>query len=190
MKIINIEEIANYFLSKESMSLKKLNKLCYYAYVWTLVYEDEYYYKIDTKFQAWVHGCSNPTIFNKYKDKYRDKDIPKIEKYNCNFTVDYRELINEVYESYGKYNGEQLEYLNHNELPWQEARGDLQVGEACYNEIDENTIKWYYGKQVDYDKKEEEIKEILDYLRNYDLGSDYKNNINRLEELINELKCN
>lgn len=31
-----LNTVAQYFLSKESMSLKKLQKLVYYAYGWTL----------------------------------------------------------------------------------------------------------------------------------------------------------
>ena len=33
----NIFDIANWFLSKESMPQKKLQKLCYYAKAWSLV---------------------------------------------------------------------------------------------------------------------------------------------------------
>lgn len=36
-----LNTVAQYFLSKESMSLKKLQKLVYYAYGWTLALLNE-----------------------------------------------------------------------------------------------------------------------------------------------------
>jgi uncharacterized phage-associated protein len=58
----NVKDIAKWFLSKESMSHKKLQKLCYYSQAWycalyngTPLFEDEV--------QAWIHG---PVIASLY----------------------------------------------------------------------------------------------------------------------------
>ena len=65
-------EVANFFLSKESMSPKKLQKLVYYAYAWTLAIlnEDELnidYTLFDEPLQAWVHGPVCPDLYYDHK---------------------------------------------------------------------------------------------------------------------------
>ena len=53
-----IFDIANWFLKKESMDQKKVQKLCYYAQAWSLALFNKPI--IDCKFEAWAHGpvCS------------------------------------------------------------------------------------------------------------------------------------
>jgi len=41
----SIQAIAKTFLTFESMSPKKLQKLCYYAYSWYLVFNDKQLYR-------------------------------------------------------------------------------------------------------------------------------------------------
>lgn len=64
----SIEEIKNWFLSKESMTPKKLQKLLYYAYSWDMVFENEDIDNLDVflfneEFEAWVHGPVIPDIW-------------------------------------------------------------------------------------------------------------------------------
>ena len=58
-----LNTVAQYFLSKESMSLKKLQKLVYYAYGWTLALlneslENMEYHLFPNRIEAWVHGLT------------------------------------------------------------------------------------------------------------------------------------
>ncbi|WP_336507207.1 Panacea domain-containing protein [Paenibacillus larvae] len=54
-----VYDVAKAFLHLESMTPKKLQKLCYYAYSFYLaIYEKKLF---DDNFEAWVHG---PVILN------------------------------------------------------------------------------------------------------------------------------
>lgn len=70
-----IEVIANWFLLKESMPHKKLQKLCYYAQAWGYALYDAPF--INEAFQAWVHGPVSPVLYEKYKDSYLKKLTPE-----------------------------------------------------------------------------------------------------------------
>ena len=55
-----VEDVANYFLSKKSMSPKKLQKIVYYAYGWTLALLNEDIKALDNRLfnepiEAWIH---------------------------------------------------------------------------------------------------------------------------------------
>ena len=83
-------DVANWFLSKESMTPKKLQKLVYYAYSWylTLVNEskDDLTAKLFTsRLEAWVHGPVFPELYQKYKgyssiDEVRDMNIDGVSR--------------------------------------------------------------------------------------------------------------
>ena len=75
--MVNIRDVASWFLSQDSMTHKKLQKLCYYAQAWycalydgSPLFEDE--------IQAWVHGPVVPSLYPVYAD-YKWIPIPKAE---------------------------------------------------------------------------------------------------------------
>ena len=77
-----VEDVANYFLSKKSMSPKKLQKIVYYAYGWTLALLNEDIKALDNRLfnepiEAWVHGPVVPELYTKYKARGWE-DIDKI----------------------------------------------------------------------------------------------------------------
>lgn len=77
------KDLANWFLAHESMTPKKLQKMLYYAYAWTLTLtnekEDDLSNKLfSDKFEAWVHGPVIPEIYQAYKE-YGYTNIPKCE---------------------------------------------------------------------------------------------------------------
>ena len=57
----DIRKVAQYFLSKESMSHKKLQKLCYYAQAWYLANYGKPL--MPNRFEAWVHGPVSPDLY-------------------------------------------------------------------------------------------------------------------------------
>ena len=52
----------------------------------------------------------------------------------------------EIYNRF-KYSGAELERLSHNEMPWIETRGDLNVNERCDKVITPELMIEYYGKK-------------------------------------------
>jgi uncharacterized phage-associated protein len=133
------------FLSIDSMSHKKLQKLCFYAKAWYLALNDENL--IDDEFEAWVHGAVNPDLYDIYKS-YGYNDIPKVNPDLYNIPEEYIEFAREIYDSYGHLTGNQLEAINHSEDPWINARGECKPWERCNETIKEEDIKIYYRSKL------------------------------------------
>jgi len=139
--MISIYELADWFLNKESMPHKKLQKLCYYSVAW--------YYALynsdlvnDSEFQAWIHGPVSSDLYSKYR-KYGWNLIEKAEL-KQEFIKEIEEFLEIVYNTYGDYSGHELEALTHGELPWIEARRGLSEFEPSTNPISKETMKNYY----------------------------------------------
>ena len=64
-----------FILSKEAMTPKKLQKLCYYYKAWGLALYDEDLLP-DREFEAWVHGPVNPVLYGVYKNFFWN-EIPQ-----------------------------------------------------------------------------------------------------------------
>lgn len=151
---MSLTDAASWFLSKQSMSPKKLQKLLYYAYSWGLVFLNEDPDNLDNKlfnaqFQAWVHGPVIPEIYSEYKT-YGFRDIPKKEfGFGGNLVLDseVEDVLNQVFDAYGEFSGNQLENLTHSEEPWQEARKGCLPMDPSTNVIDDRIVYNYYNRQ-------------------------------------------
>ncbi len=149
-----VELVANWFLHMSSLSNKKLQKLCYYAYCWYIVFnndiEDIEASSISTiktlfpeSFQAWIHGPVLPKLYHKYK-RYGWHNIPKENK-KVKIQSDVEELLEQVWDAYGEFSGDELELISHKETPWVKARKSCSIDDACYNEISKKDILEYYS---------------------------------------------
>lgn len=148
-----IESVANWFLSKAPLSNKKLQKLCYYAYAWFIVFFNDLEYigasahdiqvLCPEKFQAWIHGPVCPYLYQKYRI-FGWTDIQE-ESFPISFPQELEDLLNQVWDIYGKFTADELEAISHNELPWQNARRGFAPAEPCTNEIDDYDILRYYS---------------------------------------------
>ncbi|MFW2490265.1 Panacea domain-containing protein [Clostridium chromiireducens] len=144
---LDAENVALYFLSKESMSNKKLQKLCYYAQAWYYAFYDEGLFYQDI--EAWVHGPVVKDIYNRYKDN-KWKLIDKVSIHSVNGINDeIAEFLDDVYDKYGEFDGDDLEALTHSELPWQEARKGLEEWQPSNNIINPVTMSDYYWRKYE-----------------------------------------
>lgn len=144
--MVTIFDVAKTFLTLESMTHKKLQKLCYYAQAWHLAL-----YKmplIDCKFQAWIHGPVCPELYQLYKNNGWN-DIPKETNVPTSINTHQYEFIQEVYNSYGEYSGYDLEVLTHMEEPWKISRQGLDDLTPSVNEIDEKIMQKYYWEEYE-----------------------------------------
>jgi uncharacterized phage-associated protein len=150
-----ILEVSKWFLAKESMSNKKLQKLCYYAYAWYLVFfndleslesSSQLNTLCPTGFEAWVHGPVCPGIYHYYSE-YGWNDIPSPERTPV-LPSDVVDLLEQVWVAYGDLTADQLERLTHNEAPWREARKGLEAGEPSTEPLDEKLIIKFYSKMM------------------------------------------
>lgn len=149
-----IERVSQWFLSLSSMSHKKLQKLCYYAYCWFIVFFNDIesisenntetiHTLCPERFQAWIHGPVLPSLYRRYKD-YGWHDIPKVNT-TPSFPKELESLLQQVWDAYGIFTADELETISHGEAPWINARKGLQSGEACSNEISDYDILRYYS---------------------------------------------
>lgn len=138
-------DVANWFLSKQSMTHKKIQKLCYYAQGWHCALLGEALFQ--DRIEAWVHGPVIPNLYPSFAD-YRWMEVPKLDKLpsHISFCDDTLELLDAVFKTYGKFTGDQLEYLSHREQPWIEARGNLEPWETCTKEITHEALKKYFTR--------------------------------------------
>lgn len=137
-----IFEVAKNFLERDpNMSLKKLQKLCWYAYSWFIALNNEPDEKNLTLLfndyaEAWVHG---PVFRNLYTDaKYNN-----FSEVNDSAHISNIEIIahlDEVWEVYGGFTGYELESITHQEKPWINARIGLSPSEPSSKIINNNDI--------------------------------------------------
>ena len=143
----DIHDIAKWFLSKDSMTHKKVQKLCYYAQAWyCALYDGEPLF--EDEIQAWVHGPVIPVLYPVYAD-YKWNEIPKENFDSSKLGEKVIKLLDAVYETYGKFTGDQLESLTHSEDPWIEARGDLKPWENGTTAITCCSMRKYYQRKYE-----------------------------------------
>jgi uncharacterized phage-associated protein len=149
-----IERVAQWFLSLASMSNKKLQKLCYYAYCWFIVFNNDLEsinehgtadirVLCSDRFQAWIHGPVCPRLYHRYKG-YGWHDIPQATS-KPKISTELESLLEQVWEAYGDFTAYELERISHGEEPWKNARKGYQNGDACSNEISDYDILRYYS---------------------------------------------
>ena len=63
----SIQDVADWFLSREAMCLKKVQILCYYYEAWGLALcnKDFIDFLPYSEFEAWVYGAVNPELYPK-----------------------------------------------------------------------------------------------------------------------------
>lgn len=141
--VFDVRDIANWFLNKEPMSHKKLQKLCYYAQAWFYTLSDEKL--INDDFKAWVHGPVSPILYQHYKgsgwSKLHLSDDAKLPQ----LTTEQEELLESVWLTYGDMTANALEVLTHDETPWKEARRGLSSFERGNKDISLSAMKSYYS---------------------------------------------
>ena len=144
--------IAKWFLSKESMSPKKIQKLVYYAYAWYLTLMNDSDNDLskrlfDEQILAWVHGPVIYSIYQEYKS-YRFNEVPKSNIDKSDYDDDVDDVLRQVWDVYGDFNANELESITHQEEPWIKARGGLGPLENGYEALDDKVIYSYYLGQM------------------------------------------
>ena len=148
-----MKDIANWFLLKGPTTNKALQKLCYYAQAWSLVFLDEPIAS-NAKFEAWVHGPVNRDLWKEYKDygwKYFELEDVEATKKQVEERIDDRRIkvLNTVWDAYGDLTADELEILSHSEEPWIEKRRGLGKFQSTTRKINEKTMKEFYSTQID-----------------------------------------
>ncbi len=144
MNKLDICTVADWFLTHESMTHKKLQKLLYFSYGYYIASYNNDVSKLENEmfendFEAWVHGPVSPKIYNLYRDAgYRiiskDKSTPVI------LTEKVEDVLFLVLNRFMDKDGDDLERMTHNQFPWMKARNGLSPIEPCNNPINKEDI--------------------------------------------------
>lgn len=159
MKEDKIIEVAKYFIKKSQeeatadpsrkVDALKLQKLLYYAKAWTLALKDGHSVFPD-QFQAWVHGPANLKVWHYFKAYDFNTPNPSLAKETFEqITPSEKEILDIVWNSYGKFDGKYLEILTHAEEPWLNARQGLNQDDISQNIITDDSMKTYYERQLE-----------------------------------------
>lgn len=149
----DISCVISFFLSKAPMSPKKLQKLLYYAYAWTLALlnesvDDLRFHLFSDRIEAWVHGPVISEVYGKYRD-YGWQNIPQTESFDDSiFSEDVRDILNQVWSVYGGFSGNELEAISHKETPWISARHGIPAYEPSNNPILDKDMFIFYNEQA------------------------------------------
>lgn len=143
--MLNIFDVAKYFLSLGKMNNKKLQKLCFYAQAWYFALYNQKL--IDTTFEAWIHGPVSPELYTRYKD-WGGLNIILSEEdiHNVNISEEQKQFLKTIFLAYEQYSGDDLEKLTHKEEPWKDARKNFKPDQICRVQISDDSIKTFYQK--------------------------------------------
>jgi uncharacterized phage-associated protein len=150
---LTASDIAKYYLIRstddgELISPLKMQKLIYYAYVWTLVKNRKRIF--NERIEAWANG---PVVRSLYQElrTYGSSPIPleflgseSPNELKEKFPADVLSTLDEVYEQYMQRTAFELSVLTHNEQPWIQARGGLEPTQNSNNRISDDSIIEYY----------------------------------------------
>lgn len=137
-------DVAKYILEKmTSVSTWKLQKLCFYAQAWSLVWTEKPLFNED--FQAWSNGPVCPELYYFHKGKFIIS-ADTFDKGDSSFlTDDEKDTINVVIRDYGDMEPYALRELTHHEAPWLDARHGIPEGESSQEVISKTSMGAFYG---------------------------------------------
>ena len=137
----SVFDVAAYILENMGqISTMKLQKLCYYAQAWNLVWEEEPLFEED--FDAWINGPVCPVLFDWHSGIYSVSECQKGEASNLSDTE--RENIDKVLSFYGDKSSQWLSDLIRQEIPWVNARKGLGPAERGNNTVTKDSMMMYY----------------------------------------------
>ncbi|WP_274968629.1 Panacea domain-containing protein [Succinimonas amylolytica] len=141
--------IANWFIQRnklaeneggDKLSLLKLLKLMYYAEGIFLAYDRGSLF--NEPFIAWQHGPVVRSVWKKFTNTPYDLNVTDSEVSELNKISDEdKELLENVFQTFGTYSAWGLRNLTHGEKPWIEATDN---GRRMNGEISRDSIRDYF----------------------------------------------
>lgn len=139
----SVFDTASYILSRcGPMTAMKLQKLCYYAQAWSLVWDERPLF--GDRIEAWANGPVAPALYEAHRGKFQvvPGDIAGDPR-----ALDQKaiETVDAVLRTYGDKTSQWLSDLTHAEGPWINARAGLAAGDRGNREITHAQMAEYYG---------------------------------------------
>ncbi|MDO5295361.1 MAG: DUF4065 domain-containing protein [bacterium] len=141
--MVTVFDVAKYILEQlGTLSTMKLQKLCYYAQAWSLVWNEEPLFP--NEFEAWVNGPVCRELFVATKGEVC-VGASYIEGDSSVLSEDQKKTVNSVLKYYGDKEANWLSQLTHMEEPWIKAREGFPSGVKCHNIVTKESMAKYYG---------------------------------------------
>jgi uncharacterized phage-associated protein len=105
-------------LSSEQLTHLKLQKLLYFAQAVNLAVKKQPLF--DDKFEAWKLGPVSREVYTVFAN-FKNKPIPSNEGSDVGLDDGTKELLNEVWKTFGKFSAPQLVDMTHRHTPWLNA---------------------------------------------------------------------
>lgn len=122
-------QVAKYLLIKaaddDSMTNMKLQKLLYYCQGFNLAIHDRPLF--GERIEAWTHGPVVPEVYDVYKSFGSAQIDVESSGKPAKLTKADSELVDEVFEVYGRFSASTLRQMTHREPPWKDtpAKGEI-----------------------------------------------------------------
>ena len=157
--------IAYIFNKLEEVTPLMLQKLLYYVQgIYSALYDTPIF---EEDCRAWIHGPVYYEVFELFRDfKYNPIDDARFALFNGskdNLSVEEKEVIDLVVDTFGMYGGKTLEKITHHETPWVNARRGYGDDVKSNEIISKKAIIEYFryiGKQYDL-KSEDGLKSYI-----------------------------
>lgn len=147
--LIDVTDYIIWAMGRQQFSLGtlKLQKLLFYSQAWHLALQGVPLF--EGRFQAWVHGPLLVSVHERFKHSHSRFSPVTSESISRKFDSSsvpssVKEHLDEVLDAYGQFTSIQLIEMTRGELPWIQARGDLEPAARCETEISEETMASFY----------------------------------------------
>lgn len=142
--MVTIFDVARYILERQGrLSTIKLQRLCFYAQAWSLVWDDMPLFEED--FEAWANGPICTVLYEKFKGRFDLYAEDMTDGDSSKLSDQQRENVDKVLDFYGQYNILFLSRLTHLEDPWRKAREGSCPEEDSSEIISKASMALYYG---------------------------------------------
>ena len=143
--------VADYFLLKlvlssgDTISNLKMQKLCYFSQVASLVHRDELIF--DDEIQAWAHGPVIPNLYRRFRHFGWQAIDPTALRTRPDLRLadDERHLLNRVWKKLSGYSARYLEDLSHKDEAWKRQYTPATPDGRCNNVITPKQILDFYN---------------------------------------------
>lgn len=136
-----VQDVAAYVLRERGgMTAMKLQKLCYYAQAWHLVWEERSLF--GDEIQAWANGPVAPALYRSHRGVFHLTELPEGNPE----ALDPNEVgtIDAILGHYAPMSAHELSELSHRESPWADARHGIPAGRRSQERITHSARVEYY----------------------------------------------
>lgn len=142
--MISVFDVADYILHKQGqITAMKLQKLCYYAHAWHLVWDEKPLFC--EQIEAWANGPVVPALYRAHRGEFSVSALPdSADGDRHRLSSSERASVDAVLKFYGGMGAHELSQLTHAEPPWKDARKGLPAGARSSVVIRDSAMASYY----------------------------------------------